>query len=79
MGSNPEDIKSWMVVNQQVTFNTISLCRGIKLAIDSWELVTNVLVWDGAVIIGFKVIDRNCMLIDYIILKQASVLLYYYL
>jgi protein-arginine deiminase len=79
MGSNPEDIKSWMVVNQQVTFNATSLRRGIKLAIDSRELVTNALIWDGAVTIGFKVTDRNCKSIDHVTLKQAPVLLHHHL
>lgn len=49
----------WSVVNHQVTFNATSLRKGISLAIDGRELVTDDAVWDGSVKVVFEVTDGN--------------------
>ncbi|KAK4457276.1 hypothetical protein QBC42DRAFT_279485 [Cladorrhinum samala] len=69
----------WAVVDKQVTFNATSLRRGISLAIDSRELVTDSAVWNGSVTVVFEVTDGNRTERDFVALKQAPVLLHHHL
>ncbi|KAL2128552.1 hypothetical protein VTI74DRAFT_9024 [Chaetomium olivicolor] len=70
---------TWAVVNHQVTFNATSLRNGISLAIDGRELVTDTAVWDGSVRVVFEVRDGNRTARDFVVLKQAPVLLHHHL
>lgn len=69
---------TWAVVNPQVTFNATSLRRGISLAIDGRELVTDAAVWDGSIKVVFQVTDGNRTDRDFVALKQAPVLLHHH-
>ncbi|KAK4236606.1 hypothetical protein C8A03DRAFT_45409 [Achaetomium macrosporum] len=69
----------WAVVNRQVTFNATTLRKGISLALDGRELVTDSKVWDGSITVVFEVTDRNRTVRDSVAMKQAPVLLHHHL
>ncbi|KAK4175770.1 hypothetical protein QBC36DRAFT_301709 [Triangularia setosa] len=69
----------WAVVDKQVTFNAARLRRGISLAIDGRELVTDAAIWDGSIRVVFEVTDGNRSARDFVALKQAPVLVHHHL
>ncbi|KAH6651263.1 hypothetical protein F5144DRAFT_589523 [Chaetomium tenue] len=69
----------WATVDPQVTFNATSLRKGITLAMDGRELVTDAAVWDGSVRVVFEVTDGDQTAHDFVAMKQAPVLLHHHL
>jgi protein-arginine deiminase len=69
----------WAVVNQEITFNATTLRKGISLALDGRELVTDSKVWDGSIKVVFEVTDGKSSVRDSVVMKQAPVLLHHHL
>ncbi|KAK0741309.1 putative peptidylarginine deiminase [Schizothecium vesticola] len=69
----------WALVDRQLTFNATSLRNGVTLALDGRELVTDSHTWDGQVRVFFEIEARNETARDFVILKQAPVLLHHHL
>ncbi|KAL2130697.1 hypothetical protein VTI74DRAFT_6084 [Chaetomium olivicolor] len=70
---------TWAVVDKQMSFNAANLRKGIALALDGRELVTDAAVWDGSVKVVFEVTDGNRTVRDFVALKQAPVLVHHHL
>ncbi|KAL7773117.1 hypothetical protein CFE70_003081 [Pyrenophora teres f. teres 0-1] len=79
---NPEDhnsTTSWRLVDQEFLFNATQLRAGIVLGIDGRELVTDLSVWDGSVVIRFDVFDALNQSSDAVAMKMAPVLTHHHL
>ncbi|KAK4447955.1 hypothetical protein QBC34DRAFT_302116 [Podospora aff. communis PSN243] len=69
----------WALVDRQLSFNATSLQNGITLALDGRELVTDSGIWDGEVKVFFEIKAGNETAQDYVVLRQAPVLLHHHL
>ncbi|KAI1663533.1 Arginine deiminase type-3 [Pyrenophora tritici-repentis] len=79
---NPEDhnsTTSWRLVDQELLFNATQLRAGIVRGIDGRELVTDLSVWDGSVVIRFEVFDALNQSSDAVAMKMAPVLTHHHL
>ncbi|CAM1505807.1 Fc.00g114440.m01.CDS01 [Cosmosporella sp. VM-42] len=78
-GEDANDPEQWTLVDRQMSFDATSLSQGLKLAIDSREVITDSSIWDGSVNVIFEVSDRNETAVDHVAMKQAPVLIHHHL
>ncbi|KAM5341593.1 hypothetical protein ACJ41O_014624 [Fusarium nematophilum] len=71
--------EGWSLVDPQISFNATSLTKGITLAIDGRELVTDSSIWDGSINITFRLTNGNQTATDHVAMKQAPVLIHHHL
>ncbi|RTE70321.1 hypothetical protein BHE90_015281 [Fusarium euwallaceae] len=75
-GSNSS---AWRLVDQERTFSSELLAKGLTLGIDGRELSKDASVWDGSVTVVFEVSDDTQVDMDAVALKMAPVLTHHHL
>ncbi|RSL52938.1 hypothetical protein CEP53_007919 [Fusarium sp. AF-6] len=75
-GSNSS---AWRLVDQERTFSSELLAKGLTLGIDGRELSKDASVWDGSVTVVFEVSDGTQVDMDAVALKMAPVLTHHHL
>jgi len=76
--SSTDQSPTWALVDKQMTFDAANLRKGIRLALDGRQLVTDTTVWDGSVNVVFEVVDGDQSARDFVALKQAPVLVHHH-
>lgn len=72
--SKPNATESWRLVDQEFSFNSSQLAKGIILGIDGREPVKDAGIWNGSVSVVFKVTDRSQTATDNVALQIAPIL-----
>ncbi|GFG25484.1 hypothetical protein IFM61606_05428 [Aspergillus udagawae] len=70
---------SWRLIDREFAFNASQLCKELVLDPDGRELVKDVNVWDGNVVVRFDVHDTEESASGAVALKVAPVLAHYHL
>lgn len=69
----------WTLLQPEFTFNATAISKGLTLAIDGRELVTDTAVWNGKVDVVFEITDSGRKAADFVAMRQAPVLVHHHL
>ncbi|KAK2603603.1 hypothetical protein QQS21_004184 [Conoideocrella luteorostrata] len=78
-GSDINSSSDWTLLQPELSFNTTTLAKGLTLAIDGRQLVTDPTTWNGKIDVIFEVADSGKKGSDFVNMKQAPVLVHHHL